>query len=47
VHKAWHESQHDLEKKIEALTMRVYFLERHNGGLPPTGDPQSHHHQMY
>jgi hypothetical protein len=38
---------YNAEKQIEALVNRVYLLERHGSRiLPPTGDPQSHHHQM-
>ncbi len=40
------ERMYRAEKQIEALTNRVYLLERHNMGLSPSGDPLSHHHQM-
>ena len=50
-HVRWHERQeeriHAVEKQIEALVARIYFVERGKMGLPPTGDPRGHHHQAY
>jgi hypothetical protein len=40
------ERMYAAEKQIEALVARVYFVERGRMGLPPTGDPQGHHHQV-